>query len=305
MEEYSRIKLSKHPRVWIKDKYETGWHSKETYFPAITIWIAAAISLFGSLYNIFKITDVLTILLVIFLFIFGLLNVWYATTLQKNAVRIKRIEEACVILHHDIIHILRDYRTRKERLTRENKPLDRESIIRYIQKVLENVVIKFMNVVHYSEVSACVKYLKANSGKKLYSIRYGPDLGKRDSEPEELDDSNVFLRLCDPKKHSFIYIKNVDKYDENELKVIGDISDKITSRANKYLYKTFLAFPIRTGNINLEDAPPPAKYDLGMLCFDLKKAYAFGNVHKYEIHFLLCIADLLSEIINDLIKQSD
>lgn len=318
MEKYTRIHLYNHPIVWIKHKFKKGFNPRNISVPTLFLWAAACFALYSDFKIVMGDRDKVIIILGFLLFLFGLINLWHATALQKSAIRIKRIENACVMLHKEVIHIIRDYNTRK----RMKGNMDKATILDYVRTILKNIIEKHMDDVHGNSVQACVKYLKSEPVavhktedeadtfiKRLYPIRYGSDEAKRESKAEDLDRSYVFLKLMGRQRYSFIYVKNVEKYDSLELEVLGDIAHDVAVRARKYKYKTFLAFPIRTGHIkfNIKTGKPERPFtqeDIGMLSFDLKKKFGFFNVEKYEIHLMLCISDLLSDIVNDLIKCS-
>ena len=103
------------------------------------------------------------------------------------------------------------------------------------------------------------------------------------------------------KRCDIFYIKDIDDPDKYEIETLGKHMCDVKKRAQGK-YSTFIALPIRTGRLKHVSAAFKASQDLGMLGFDLKKKYGFGNFEEHELEYIACFVDMMSEIVQDLIE---
>jgi len=218
--------------------------------------------------------------------------VWLATVSGQTTIRNKRMMESAAVMH-GIAEIIRDYRASKLQTV-----LNKNDIIRDILHIIEVFGEKFLIPNHGSAPNITVKYL---FNSKMYSIRKGPDIHRREAGIEDREKCHVFNVLQGPQKLKFLYVKNVQKPDDLEREAMGQLWTEIAARAKNH-YSTFIAFPINTGNMSPALTGIPTREALGMLGIDYKKHYFIGNINDFEIQMMACIIDSLSEIVYDLIE---
>jgi len=286
----------------LRDFESTIKNQKFVYLTAAIPSIFVSISLILNIWAVFKLsTDGLVILVLSFLFIYGLLNLWLATKFQRSLVRIEKQKSIAEILHRYLAHDLRDYLTFEKYQTKNKQHLNEQEIRFFIKRMLENLCEHYLKRYYRKAVTVTLKYRKNNH---LYSIVVGKRAISNPSPScESLTESYVYNALRRKgKRQSYIYIKNLEKIDDKERKMIAEFQDDIVGRATGR-YKTLIALPIRWGELptfvktNLKSKP-----DLGIIGIDLMEPYGFGNFDDNEIHILLCFTDLVSKLVNDLIE---
>jgi hypothetical protein len=296
MESYRKITIFNHPWIFFTDKLYTAWFDKKRgiYFPTIISWAITLLGLYGISKEYLNDFDVIK-LLCSFLFIFGLVNVWLATFSGQTTIRNKRMIELAAVMH-GIAEIIRDYRASK--IIKGHTGLSKDDIIRNIQHIIDVLGEKFLMPYHRPAPNVTVKYLFNN---KMYSIRNGPDVNRREKGTEDRESCHVFNVLQGPEKLSYLYVKDVQKPDDLEREKMGQLWTDIAARAKNH-YGTFIAFPINTGNMSPTLTGIPTREALGILGIDYKRHFAIGNISDYEIQMLACAIDSLSEIVYDLIE---
>jgi len=304
MEYHSKIKLFHHPKLWFKDKYKTGLNRKDLLFVAILPPVLGGLAFIADLIAVFGIhedftRDTIILTLIWFLFIFAALNMLFILLLQRNGMRLERERENYSTLHKNVIEEMREYCAKRRHQTEK---LDSKDIKNEITHMLEKFNDNYMKKIHSPDVSAIIKY---KNDKLLYPIRVGFDKDTRCWDPEPVESSHVYKKLDEPgKKLRYIYVKDLNDPDKYEREVIGNSRKEIQNRAKGH-YNTFIAMPIRAGklaNITDEFVTRP---DLGMIGFDLKEKFGFGNFEDHEINFIACFADIMSEPLQDLIESMD
>ncbi len=302
MKYHSKIRFLKNPVIWFKDKWKTGFNHWELYFIASLPSIFLIIGLIANLVSLHAIKpDQLTLVLLWFLFIYGIINLIFLIIIQRTSVRLERERKTFNIIHKKVIEIFREYFTERTQFFKDGNPFTQDDIERNITKILEEFNNNFMSVYHRGEIAVTLKYKK---GDFLYPIRVGKDAINRNMDCELINESYVYLALSETgKKLSYVYIKNLDKPDIYETEVLGKRIQDVKTRAKDH-YKTFIALPIRSGKLPYSKHKKDftSRPDLGMIGFDSMEKYGFGNLDKHEIDIFGCLADLLSEPVNDLIE---
>lgn len=295
---YKRINLFGHPVLWVKHNYLNGL---EYGFLTFAAFGPAVIVIIGFIADLISISDVMkdniTILLASMLFVYGLINMVLIVGGNDLSRILKNEKSYYKVMHKNIVEYLRDYRVKRD----NSDNLDETYFIAALREILEAFNNNYMKKRYSLGVIGTIKYKKNN---KLYPIRVGDNADYRASDPEGADESYVYKALNDfGSKLPYIYVKDINNPDECEAKAMGKLSEKIKGRAADN-YKTFIAFPIRGGKIPFpKGAEMDARQDLGVLGFDLKKAYEFGNFEEKELDYIACLVDSLAEIILDLIKS--
>ena len=220
--------------------------------------------------------------------------------MQKVGVRLGRERTNYRILHKKVVEKIREYHALKKYYDRKNGKMDAEKIQQHIRDILTSFNDNYMKRLHGQEVSASIKYYK---NEKLYPIRVGGDIARRSHQPEEVKKAYVYLALSEPgKKLTYIYVKDLGNLDKYESRVLGKYMADIQKRSQTY-YNTFIALPIRGGKLQEVSGDFAILPDFGILGFDLKEKYGFGNFEPQELDFIACLADLLSEPLQDLIEH--
>ena len=324
MDYHTPIKFSRHPWVWIQDKRETGINAKGLYVVALMPAILMLIGFVANVMAIFQLreysvaSETVVITLSCFLFVFGLINLAFLHLMSKAKIRLEREYRHYHILHKDIIEKIRDYRTHKrweekhgktllpddiKRDIQESKgkTLSPDDIKRDIQEILSKFNDNYMKKMHSPEVSAVIKYRHSDN---LVPIRVGGDKNDRNNEPELLKESFIYQALNEyGKPMRYIYVKNLDDPDKYEYRALGKYIEDVKSRAGEK-YSTFIALQIRMGQRQPE-WKFKASRDLGMLGFDRKKKYGFGNFERHELEYIACFVDMMSELVQDLIEAEE
>jgi hypothetical protein len=125
--DHSNISFFKHPFVWIRDKKDTVLNQKKIYSLAAIPSILVAFGLIADIKGVLS-TDknVLIILLIGCLFIYGIINLYLITAAQRSVIRIVRQKTIAFVMHRYIIHNIRDYLTYKNHKLNNHEPLTRE-----------------------------------------------------------------------------------------------------------------------------------------------------------------------------------
>jgi hypothetical protein len=307
MEYHRGISFFKNPWIWLEDKYKTGLNRKATYIIAsLPALLLLAIGFLSDLFNLSG-KNKLSIgsnpevfVLTISTFVFALLCLIFVCVIQRMGVRLGTERQSASIIHKNVVEEIREYKAFKATKAKKKEQLKCGDIEKQIRNILISFNDNYMKQFHRRKVSAVIKYLK---NEKLYPIRIGGDIVKRKTDPEDIDNSFVYKALNEPgKKLSYIYVKNLDNPDKYECAVLGRYKNEICGRA-KGKYNTFVALPIRAGRLEGNSSEFTTRPDLGFLGFDLMEKYGFGNLYKYEIDFMACLVDLLSEPVQDLIMS--
>lgn len=164
-----------------------------------------------------------------------------------------------------------------------------------------------MKKMHSPEVSAVIKYRHSDN---LVPIRVGGDKNDRNNEPELTKESFIYEALNETgKAMRYIYVKNLDDPDKYECEALGKHLSDVKKRSQGK-YSTFIALPIRTGQLQAGQQSRSvgnfkARQPLGMLGFDRKQKYGFGNFERHELEYIACFVDMMSELVQDLIKAEE
>ena len=307
MEKHVPIALCKHPLIFIRDKFETGVNAKRLYVTALIPSILIFIGLVANVITIFRFPkhdvalETVVIILSSLLFVFGLINLVFLHFLSKANIRLGREYRHYNVLHKDIIEKIRDYRTYKRWKESEGETLSPDDIKRDIQEILSKFNDNYMKKMHSPEVSAVIKYRHSDN---LVPIRVGGDKNDRNNKQELLKESFIYQALNEVgKTMRYIYVKNLNDPDKYEYRALGKHIEDVKSRAGEK-YSTFIALPRRTGQQQPE-WEFKARRDLGMLGFDRKKKYGFGNFERHELEYIACFVDMMSELVQDLIEAEE
>jgi hypothetical protein len=281
------------PVVWVKVRYFNGLSKGELAFIVVFPFFGV-FGLIADFVTIGKITsDSISILLAYMLFGYGLINIIFVRELIKTSGRLQNERLFYKVLHKDVVEELREYRTYRKCV---NGVVSDVRIKEKIKHILTSFNNNYIKKKYSSKVVATIKY-KLND--KLYPIRVGDDANSRDSNAEEECSSYVYQALNEiGRTLPYIYVKNLDKLDAYESGVMGRFTDKIKGRAGSN-YKTFIALPIRGGK--LPDMGVDVRANLGVIGFDLNEKYGFGDFGEHELDYIACLADSLSELIEDLV----
>jgi hypothetical protein len=300
--DHSSISFIKHPFVWTRDKKDTVLNQKKVYSLAAIPSLLVAFGLIADIKGVMATEkNVLITLLIICLFIYGIINLYLITAAQRSIIRIDRQKSVALVMHRYVIHNIRDYLTYKNHKIDTKEPLTKEEIISYIRVLLESFYNQYLSI-NYRE--ACTITLKFKQGDFVYSIVEGKrGINAEAPQEESIEESWVYRALRkDGKIRSYIYVKNLENLDNKEKKMLSIFKSEIRERA-KGRYTTFIALPIRYGTCRIiRPSKFEPKPDLGLIGIDLLEPYGFGNLEENEIHILLCFADLISELVNDIIE---
>ncbi len=298
----TKITIWRTPKIWFLDKYNAGTDRLGLYLAAIVPSVIITIGLLANVTTLYHFNKSQTFILTLWLmFFYGLINIIMMWALQKNEVRLTRSRRTYNILNEKIITVIKDYRAQKKDLIKKGKQLDKDYIVSIIEKILTGVNDTYLKDVHRKNVAVTLKYLKDG---KLIPIRVGGNSEERKSLMAESYDKAYVYNCINPigKKLRFIYVKNLDNLDKYELSAIGIYKEEIKKRAGDY-YKSFIALPLRGGRIKMSGSNGMSSVpNLGILGFDLKEKYGFGNFPEHEYHYLTSFASLLSEPVQDLIE---
>jgi hypothetical protein len=295
---HKKISFFQTPIVWLKDKTKTGLNSPGIYIIGLLPSVFLIVGLIADLTALFRLDHTLLfVLILIFLFVYGLINLGLVFFLQRNNIRLHRTRNYFDLFHKCVILKFREYIIAFD--ADQRMPKDRK--IKYIKDILTQFNNSFMKDLHGKETVITLKY---QSGNQLIPIRAGENLANRSETAEELKESYIYTALNKPRNRTdYIYVKNINKPDKLELQTIGQDLVDIQRRALPH-YSTFIAVPIRSTDVQeFTKGDFHLKKDLGMLGIDLNKKYGFGNLEKYELNIIYCLADLLSVIVEDIIKQ--
>lgn len=318
---HKEISFWNHPIISLKDIIKTGGAKPQLYILSLFPIVITLFSLFADFISVFGINvdnlklrniNEVTIILIILLFVYGIINILLATALQKTTIRLGREQEWHDFFHKQVIEPLRDYRAQKENDLIAGLHTINSNQIRYqIHTILDNLTRNIICRVHRKGMNACIKFVFKD---KLCSIRAGDSEHFRNVEVEPKESSVIFdiFSQCGKNTRQYIYIKNLDKLEKDEEFFFGEkIKDRynvLKERAGDH-YKTFVAMPIRGGadqrksNTNADDNKWAIRDLIGIIGFDSKESYAFGDLPEHELDFLACFADTMSELVYDLIQQ--
>lgn len=302
MEKMTKITILKTPKIWFLDKYNAGTNRMGLYLVAIIPSVIIMIGLLADLNILYELSTSQIFMLTLWLmFFYGVLNVIMMWALQKNEVRLARSRRTYIILNEKIITVIKDYRAQKRDLAKRGKQLSEDFIVSIIEKILAGVNDTYLKDMHRKNVAVTLKYCK---GGKLIPIRVGGNSEERKSISAESDDKGYVFKCINHfgKSLRFIYVKNLDNLDKYELEAIGVYKKQIKERAGDY-YKSFISLPLRGGRIKVSASNGMTSVpNLGIVGFDLKEKYGFGNFSEHEYHYLASFASLLSEPVQDLIE---
>lgn len=300
---YGRIRFLKHPFFWFRYNYLNGAELGASVLLAFGPAILVVVGLLSDLISIGSVVrDNVSIALSIMLFVYGLVNMILVFASSSMAHTLKNEKGYYRVIHKNIVEFMRDYRAQRDCRKTANILVDETFFVDSMRSILDSFNNNYMRKRYRSSVVATIKY-KMND--LLFPVRVGDDVDYRSGEPETTDRSYVYKALNDyGVKLPYLYVKNLDNPDEYEAKNMGKLSAEIKGRAGDN-YKTFIALPIRGGKMPFPKGVDIfARQDLGVLGFDLKNAYEFGNFEENELDFIACLADSLGEIILDLINFS-
>lgn len=188
MQYHSKIKFTKTPTIWVKDKWEVGLNQTNMFIVAIIPGVFGLFGMISNIITIFKIDPAnLNITLLWFLFIYGLFISMLIFSHQRVNFRMRRDRGIFNIIHKNIAEKIRDYLAMKR-----NRQLNEEDIIKFIKEILSSFNDNFMKIMHRSSVAISVKYLVKG---ELYPIRVGNDILRRDYNPELSANSPVYNAL--------------------------------------------------------------------------------------------------------------
>lgn len=68
-------------------------------------------------------------------------------------------------------------------------------------------------------------------------------------------------------------------------------------------YKTFIAMPIRGGVDKRKQNRWSDRNAIGMIGFDLKRPFGFGDLPPHQLDYMACFVDMISEPVIDLIRK--
>lgn len=298
MKKFRGIYLWEAPSVWFNDKFRALTNKPEVYISSIIPGLFTIIGISGSFFGLLNLSNYSIFrLLLWFLFVYGLINFFLIFTLQRNSIKLKRIQNVFEVIHKELIHKQRDYITRKNELISIGENFSSIQIENKIKDILNAFNKSFIKDFHGPRVVITLKYL-LNSN--LYPIRV-PNDDNRNTEPENIISSYIYKALKKSKQRiGFVYVKNLKKPDKNELLVLGNDMPEIQKRALNH-YSTFISLPIRSGEMSIDKSKLKFSKDLGILGLDMNKRYAFGNLYPFEIQTLSILTDILAELVLDLI----
>lgn len=289
---HQQIVFWKCPVIFLKDKFRRFAYEFSTYFPTLVTWILAIFGFLAGIWAIFS-RDIVIVFLSIIIFIFGTINIWLATNLEKFKIRFDR-EKLSFSSLHKISHYLRDFRSYKD-----NKQLDKDKTFSILNSICDVLLNEYMNLRHQGNVSLTLKIHKKG---KLYPIIRLGDASIRTKAPENIEDSG-FYKLFSQGKQKYIYIFDINRCSKEELEDLEGYSKEITLRAESHRYKTFIALPINLGMRFAGDEKYSQKLHisncLGFVGFDKQNSSEFGNIDDFEINFLGSVVDSCSEIVKD------
>ena len=297
MKKHENIKFFRNPRMWVIDKFNTGMNKPGVYVLAFFPSILIAIGLIADVISIFDIDikqNNSMFIILLFLFVYGIINLFLIAFLQRYIVRLDRTREYFKKIHNDIILTTREYFIEKN----NGSTISRDETIKYLKDILTSFNNSFIKDIHGEKATITLKYINNN---KLFPIRVGENIENRENNEEDVKKSYIFNALNNSNnKLRYIYIKDLAKPDIYERTAMGNEIELIQSRAlNKY--KTFIAVPIRSGVIKkLTTNSVIIKKNLGILGIDFEKKYKFGNFNKYELYIIECLTDSISLIVQDL-----
>lgn len=295
MKRHNNILINKHPVLWFKNKYFAGLSKSNLGVASVTPFIFGLIGLLADFTALnLIVTDNISHVLAYMLFGYGILNIIFAIELIRIGGRLQNERVFYKVMHKNVIEPLREYRTHKKNKSEigELEHFMHETL----KKILDSFNANYMQKKYSQKVVATLKY-KLND--RLIPIRSGDEADYRDKSPEEADKSFVYKALSDiGEKLPYIYVKDLDEPDTYECQSMGKFTEQIKNRAGEN-YKTFIALPIRGGRLPVE---AEVRRDLGILGFDLKEKFRFGNFEEHELDYIACLADSLSEIITDLVS---
>ncbi|PKP20476.1 MAG: hypothetical protein CVU05_09035 [Bacteroidetes bacterium HGW-Bacteroidetes-21] len=294
---HNKIPFKKY-KYWYSDKKRTGFISPGSYFWGFFPSIFIVISLIADLFSLFTIDKTtLSIILISFLFIYGLINLLLVLHLQRCGIRLKKTRSFFELIHKSVIVKFREYIT----LWDNNKDLSKAEKINSIKETLTQFNEKILVPLHGKKAVITLKYKEKD---RLIPIRIGDAIENREKTPESISDSYVYNALTKNKSRmEYLYVKDVNILDNKELLSLGAESEHIKARASGK-YSTFIAVPVRSGELkSLSSDEIQVRKDLGILGFDTKEKYSFGNLDQYELDMMYCLSDLLSIIVEDLIEE--
>lgn len=296
MKHHRKICFYNTPLIWLKDKVNVGLNQTNMVLIAAIPGLFGLFGFIANAYTIFQFKpENLTLALLWFLFVYGLLISLLIISHQRTTLRMKRDRKTFNIIHKKIVEKIREYLTNKR-----NGEMSLEKIEDFIKEILNSFNDNYMRIVHRDSVSSSVKYLFDG---QLHPIRVGDDWMNRDKEPEQSSKSPVYNSLSRTGvMRNYLYVKNIAKTDDYELQALGDEIDNLKARC-KDKYTTFIALPIRASEMNIKNSKFTAQKELGILGFDLMEEYGFGNIDDYQLDILACLADSLAEPLIDLIEK--
>lgn len=300
IQRHDYISFRKTPRIWIKDKIKTVENKKLLYisgfFPTILAIIGFLVDA-NTLWNIEK--NALYHIIFVLFFIYGLLNLYFSALLQRSNVRLVRLQKQFEFFHTQMIHSIRDYFTEKSMREKKGISMDADRTEATIKQLLKSFNEMYMYEHHRRDSNVTVKYALNN---ELHILRYGNNVQNRNAKTEVLKDSVVYRALFnESEKLSYLYVKDIKKPDTKELRALGPNTNELQRRAHGR-YNTIVAIPLNNANIRTSAVDTVIQSELGYVSFDVREAYGFGNLYQYEIDIICSFVDLLSILINDLIK---
>lgn len=293
------ISIKQSPAIWFNDKFFTINNNKKAYIGSFMPAILAFLAIIADVTTIWKIDKSVTFHIIFALFfVYGLINLYFITMLQRTKLRLSRLHQQFEFFHIELIHGIRDYQ-RKMKMTTKPNEIKEEDIIREIEKFMEAFNKQYMYEHHRRDTNITIKYSYQNL---LRTIRVGTNINNRKTKPESIQNSTIFNTLFKgDNRHSYLYIKNIKDPDKKETKMLGQNSDVLISRAiNKY--NTIIAIPLKISNTGTYHNDLKIANNIGYVSFDHDDAYGFGNLYEHELNIICSFVDVLSIMVCDLIQ---
>ena len=301
MKIYHNISFFRHPYYWARNTYADGFSAGNRNFLLLVPLIFSAINFIASLATLGTVLkENISYVLLYMLFFYGIINMIIVLLITRISQKFKDEKSYYKVIHKNIVEPLREYNAIKQSKIRVGDGLKEAFIESTLRSVLKSFNDNYMKKRYSSKVVATIKYKKRGM---LYPIREGDEINYRSNDAEIEEKSFVYKALNSfGQKLPYIYVKDLDNPDKYELKAMGNLTTDIKGRAADN-YKTFIALPIRGGNIKF-DGPGEveAHPDLGVLGFDLVGKYKFGNFEDHELDYMACLADSIADLILDLLR---
>ena len=169
---HKNIDFYHHPYRWIKDKYKTVHSQPKIYIlaaiPSIFVLIGVCADFITIFDNVGK--EVFSILLLCFLFVFGLINLYLITYTQRLGVRLLKQKTTAVLLHTELIEVIKEYHSLKNYKIVHHKPLKEKQIKDYIMLIIKSFHTQYLTQYYGKDITVTIKYLVRDM---IIPLRYG------------------------------------------------------------------------------------------------------------------------------------